>query len=150
MNVQWEPIQQQRTMERTGVTISTVHQETRGYIKGKWIPICFERPRLQSSPHIAYQEKGRQQSETLVDTLRKRKDGVSELPASESRTRSQHASPPRLLLQQSHSSYRKYRRTRKQNRSEEIQNPRHLHHVNCRCRIIHLLWSCLLGSVDLS
>ncbi|KAJ4354146.1 Rho-type gtpase-activating protein [Didymosphaeria variabile] len=50
--------------------------------------------RQPTSPHIAYQEKGRQPSEQLVDTLRKRKDGSSDSPAvSTDRTRSQHASP---------------------------------------------------------
>ncbi|KAL1608511.1 Rho-type gtpase-activating protein [Paraconiothyrium brasiliense] len=50
--------------------------------------------RQPTSPHIAYQEKGRQPSEQLVDTLRKRKDGLSDSPAvSTDRTRSQHASP---------------------------------------------------------
>ncbi|KAF1850716.1 RhoGAP-domain-containing protein [Cucurbitaria berberidis CBS 394.84] len=44
-------------------------------------------------PHIAYQEKGRQPSETLVDTLRKRKDGTNDSPAPEQRSRSQRASP---------------------------------------------------------
>lgn len=50
--------------------------------------------RQPTSPHIAYQEKGRQPSEQLVDTLRKRKDNLSESPAvANDRTRSQHASP---------------------------------------------------------
>ncbi|KAJ4289014.1 Rho-type gtpase-activating protein [Kalmusia sp. IMI 367209] len=50
--------------------------------------------RQPTSPHIAYQEKGRQPSEQLVDTLRKRKDNSSESPAvATDRTRSQHASP---------------------------------------------------------
>lgn len=44
------------------------------------------------SPHIAYQEKGRQQSEQLVETLRKRKE-VADSPAATSRSQSQHASP---------------------------------------------------------
>ncbi|KAH7371354.1 rho-type GTPase-activating protein-like protein 2 [Pyrenochaeta sp. MPI-SDFR-AT-0127] len=51
------------------------------------------RPPPPPSPHIAFQEKGRQPSETLVDTLKKRKDGTSDSPAVEQRTRSQHASP---------------------------------------------------------
>lgn len=50
--------------------------------------------RQPTSPHIAYQEKGRQPSEHIVDTLRKRKDNVSDPPAvATDRTRSQHASP---------------------------------------------------------
>lgn len=49
--------------------------------------------RPPTSPHIAYQEKGRQPSETLVDTLRKRKEVATESPAAEARTRSRHASP---------------------------------------------------------
>ncbi|KAL5432773.1 hypothetical protein PMIN05_008715 [Paraphaeosphaeria minitans] len=50
--------------------------------------------RQPTSPHIAYQEKGRQPSEQLVDTLRKRKDNISDTPAiTTDRTRSQHASP---------------------------------------------------------
>ncbi|KAF2450237.1 RhoGAP-domain-containing protein [Karstenula rhodostoma CBS 690.94] len=50
--------------------------------------------RQPTSPHIAYQEKGRQPSEHLVDTLRKRKDNKSDPPAvATDRTRSQHASP---------------------------------------------------------
>jgi hypothetical protein len=47
--------------------------------------------RRPTSPHIAYQEKGRQPSDSLVETLRKRKD-VSDSPAPD-RARSQHASP---------------------------------------------------------
>ena len=46
--------------------------------------------RQSASPHIAFQEKGRQPSEQLVDTLRKRTDTISD---STDRTRSQHASP---------------------------------------------------------
>lgn len=46
--------------------------------------------RHSASPHIAFQEKGRQPSEHLVDTLRKRTDTISD---STDRTRSQHASP---------------------------------------------------------
>ena len=53
------------------------------------------RPPPSPSPHIAFQEKGRQQSETLVDTLKKRKEGANESPSLESRSRSQHASPAR-------------------------------------------------------
>jgi hypothetical protein len=49
----------------------------------------------RESPHIAFQEKGRQPSEQFVDTLRKRKDPATESPAigSGDRMRSQHASP---------------------------------------------------------
>ncbi|KAH7385575.1 hypothetical protein DE146DRAFT_212760 [Phaeosphaeria sp. MPI-PUGE-AT-0046c] len=47
--------------------------------------------RRPPSPHIAYQEKGRQPSDTLVESLRKRKD-VTESPVPD-RSRSQHASP---------------------------------------------------------
>ncbi|KAF1836456.1 RhoGAP-domain-containing protein [Decorospora gaudefroyi] len=49
--------------------------------------------RKPESPHIAFQEKGRQPSDTLVETLRKRKDVASESPSAEPRSRSQHASP---------------------------------------------------------
>jgi hypothetical protein len=49
-----------------------------------------ERRRPQS-PHIAYQEKGRQPSDTLVETLRKRKE-TTDSPVPD-RSRSQHASP---------------------------------------------------------
>jgi hypothetical protein len=49
--------------------------------------------RQPTSPHIAYQEKGRQPSETLVDTLKRRKEGTTESPTAEIRSRSQHASP---------------------------------------------------------
>lgn len=45
------------------------------------------------SPHIAFQEKGRQPSDTLVETLRKKKDVSNESPSAEPRSRSQHASP---------------------------------------------------------
>ncbi|KAF2639555.1 rho-type GTPase-activating protein-like protein 2 [Massarina eburnea CBS 473.64] len=48
----------------------------------------------ERSPHIAFQEKGRQQSEQPLDTLRKRKESNAEPPASNDRTRNQHASPP--------------------------------------------------------
>ena len=48
--------------------------------------------RPPQSPHIAYQEKGRQQSDNLVETLRKRKD-VADSPSALSRSQSQHASP---------------------------------------------------------
>jgi hypothetical protein len=48
--------------------------------------------RRPASPHIAYQEKGRQPSDSLVETLRKRKE-VAETPAAPDRSRSQHASP---------------------------------------------------------
>lgn len=49
----------------------------------------------QPSPHIAYQEKGRQPSENLVDTLRNRKETPRESPsvANDRPGRSQHASP---------------------------------------------------------
>jgi hypothetical protein len=47
--------------------------------------------RRPASPHIAYQEKGRQPSDSLVETLRKRKE-VTEAPTPD-RSRSQHASP---------------------------------------------------------
>lgn len=46
--------------------------------------------RQSASPHIAFQEKGRQPSDQLVDTLRKRTDNTN---SSTDRTRSQHASP---------------------------------------------------------
>jgi hypothetical protein len=49
--------------------------------------------RQPQSPHIAFQEKGRQPSDTLVETLRKRKEGSTESPSAEPRARSQHASP---------------------------------------------------------
>ncbi|KAF1952311.1 RhoGAP-domain-containing protein [Byssothecium circinans] len=50
--------------------------------------------RQDKSPHIAFQEKGRQPSDQLVDTLRKRKETLAESPAiGNDRTRSQHASP---------------------------------------------------------
>lgn len=50
--------------------------------------------RQPKSPHIAYQEKGRQPSDQLVDTLRKRKESGNDSPVvSSDRTRSQHASP---------------------------------------------------------
>ncbi|KAI4910195.1 hypothetical protein J4E90_007627 [Alternaria incomplexa] len=53
-----------------------------------------ERRQTQTqSPHIAFQEKGRQPSDTLVETLRKKKDMSNESPAAEPRSRSQHASP---------------------------------------------------------
>jgi hypothetical protein len=48
--------------------------------------------RRPTSPHIAYQEKGRQPSDSLVETLRKRKE-VAGAPAAPDRSRSQHASP---------------------------------------------------------
>jgi hypothetical protein len=51
----------------------------------------------RESPHIAFQEKGRQPSDQFGDTLRKRKDPITESPAigsgSSDRMRSQHASP---------------------------------------------------------
>ncbi|KAF2127642.1 RhoGAP-domain-containing protein [Dothidotthia symphoricarpi CBS 119687] len=49
--------------------------------------------RRPPSPHIAYQEKGRQQSENLVETLKKRKDAAAEASSGTERSRSQHASP---------------------------------------------------------
>lgn len=48
--------------------------------------------RPPTSPHIAYQEKGRQPSDHLVDTLRKRKE-TADSPSAASRSQSQHASP---------------------------------------------------------
>jgi hypothetical protein len=48
--------------------------------------------RRPTSPHIAYQEKGRQPSDSLLETLRKKKE-VAESPAPPDRARSQHASP---------------------------------------------------------
>ncbi|KAL5117837.1 hypothetical protein ACEQ8H_004311 [Pleosporales sp. CAS-2024a] len=53
-------------------------------------PTSTER-RRPPSPHIAYQEKGRQPPDNLIETLRKRKE-VAESPAPD-RSRSQHASP---------------------------------------------------------
>ncbi|KAH7128772.1 hypothetical protein B0J11DRAFT_278958 [Dendryphion nanum] len=49
----------------------------------------------QASPHIAFQEKGRQQSDNLVDTLRNRKETPRDSPsvASDRPSRSQLASP---------------------------------------------------------
>ncbi|KAF2109918.1 hypothetical protein BDV96DRAFT_228979 [Lophiotrema nucula] len=50
--------------------------------------------RQPKSPHIAYQEKGRQPSDNLVDTVRKRKESTNESPSvGADQTRSQHASP---------------------------------------------------------
>lgn len=50
--------------------------------------------RQPTSPHIAYQEKGRQPSDQLVDTFRKRKESANESPSvGNDRSRSQHASP---------------------------------------------------------
>lgn len=49
--------------------------------------------RTPQSPHIAYQEKGRQPSDQLLETMRKRKEVATESPAVEQRSRSQHASP---------------------------------------------------------
>ncbi|KAF2870854.1 hypothetical protein BDV95DRAFT_495996 [Massariosphaeria phaeospora] len=50
--------------------------------------------RQGKSPHIAYQEKGRQQSENVIDTLRKRKGSANESPSvGGDRTASQQASP---------------------------------------------------------
>ncbi|KAF2193238.1 rho-type GTPase-activating protein-like protein 2 [Zopfia rhizophila CBS 207.26] len=48
-----------------------------------------------SSPHIAYQEKGRQPSDSLVDTIRKRKESAHESSSTgKDWTRSQHANSP--------------------------------------------------------
>ncbi|KAI8941729.1 hypothetical protein NX059_002935 [Plenodomus lindquistii] len=50
-------------------------------------------PRPPTSPHIAFQEKGRQPSESLVDTLKKRKEIASESPVGgQQRGQSQHSS----------------------------------------------------------
>ncbi|KAF2736747.1 RhoGAP-domain-containing protein [Polyplosphaeria fusca] len=50
--------------------------------------------RQPKSPHIAYQEKGRQPSENLVDTIRKRKESAHDSPSVGGDVgRSQHASP---------------------------------------------------------
>ncbi|KAL6702450.1 Rho-type gtpase-activating protein [Coniothyrium glycines] len=49
--------------------------------------------RPPTSPHIAYQEKGRQPSETLVDSLKRRKEVKTDTPTTDTRSRSQHASP---------------------------------------------------------
>jgi hypothetical protein len=50
--------------------------------------------RQSKSPHTAYQEKGRRPSEQVVDTLRKRKETLTQPPAPiPERTRSQHAAP---------------------------------------------------------
>ncbi|KAL1651725.1 Rho-type gtpase-activating protein [Didymella pomorum] len=51
-----------------------------------------ERP-AAGSPHIAFQEKGRQPSDHIVSTLRKQRDTSSESPSLNERSRSQHASP---------------------------------------------------------
>ncbi|KAF2998881.1 Rho-type gtpase-activating protein [Curvularia kusanoi] len=51
-----------------------------------------ERP-AAGSPHIAFQEKGRQPSDHIVNTLRKQRDTSSESPSLNERSRSQHASP---------------------------------------------------------
>lgn len=51
-----------------------------------------ERP-APASPHIAFQEKGRQPSDHIVSTLRKHKEASSESPSVSERSRSQHASP---------------------------------------------------------
>ena len=51
-----------------------------------------ERP-ASASPHIAFQEKGRQPSDHIVHTLRKQRDTSSESPSLNERSRSQHASP---------------------------------------------------------
>ncbi|KAF2821101.1 RhoGAP-domain-containing protein [Ophiobolus disseminans] len=48
--------------------------------------------RPPQSPHIAYQEKGRQPSDHLAETLRKRKE-VADSPSAPIRSQSQHASP---------------------------------------------------------
>ncbi|KAF2262172.1 rho-type GTPase-activating protein-like protein 2 [Lojkania enalia] len=50
--------------------------------------------RQPRSPHIAYQEKGRQPSDNLVDNIRKRKETAHESPSHGiDQARSQHASP---------------------------------------------------------
>lgn len=51
-----------------------------------------ERP-APASPHIAFQEKGRQPSDHIVSTLRKQREASSEAPSVNERSRSQHASP---------------------------------------------------------
>ena len=51
-----------------------------------------ERP-APASPHIAFQEKGRQPSDHIVNTLRKQRDTSSDSPSLNERSRSQHASP---------------------------------------------------------
>jgi hypothetical protein len=51
-----------------------------------------ERP-VSQSPHIAYQEKGRQPSDHILSTMRKQKDTTNDSPAFSERSRSQHASP---------------------------------------------------------
>ena len=51
-----------------------------------------ERP-APASPHIAFQEKGRQPSDHIVNTLKKQRDTSSESPPINERSRSQHASP---------------------------------------------------------
>lgn len=51
-----------------------------------------ERP-AAGSPHIAFQEKGRQPSDHIANSLRKQRDTSSESPSLNERSRSQHASP---------------------------------------------------------
>ncbi|KAH6629449.1 hypothetical protein C7974DRAFT_413244 [Boeremia exigua] len=51
-----------------------------------------ERP-TPTSPHIAFQEKGRQPSDHIVNTLRKQWDTSSDSTSLNERSRSQHASP---------------------------------------------------------
>lgn len=57
--------------------------------------------RPPTSPHIAFQEKGRQPSDSLVDTLKKRKETVTESPATQQRPKSQHiaSSPAPALIE---------------------------------------------------
>ncbi|KAF2279208.1 RhoGAP-domain-containing protein [Westerdykella ornata] len=49
--------------------------------------------RQDKSPHIAFQEKGRQPSDHLMDPSRRRKESVNDSPSLHDRARSQHASP---------------------------------------------------------
>ncbi|KAF9693101.1 hypothetical protein EKO04_008702 [Ascochyta lentis] len=51
-----------------------------------------ERP-APASPHIAFQEKGRQPSDHIVSSLRKQREVSSETSSANERSRSQHASP---------------------------------------------------------
>jgi len=48
--------------------------------------------RPPASPHIAFQEKGRQPSDSLVDTLKTRKETATESPVAQQRPKSQHIS----------------------------------------------------------
>jgi Rho-type GTPase-activating protein 1/2 len=64
----------------------------------------------QPSPHIAYQEKGRQPSDNLTEALRKRKEPLASTSANASpnmaseRTRTQHASSPSVSRSDSNQS----------------------------------------------